>query len=295
MLAAAGSYVIWGVLPFYWKALEHVPALEILGHRIVWSLATAMLLLALMRRRPPIRQVLARRRLLLSVAASATLIAINWLVYVWATNNGHIVEASLGYFVAPLSSVVLGLVVLRERLRLGQWFAVAVAASGVAYMVAASAGTLWVSIALAGSFSVYGLLRKTTSLPSLEGLAAELTILTPISAAGLLAWAWQGEGSFGSVDAATTLLLAGAGAVTAAPLLLFAYGAKRIPLSTLGLLQYLAPALQLAIGVRFYGEAFTSERALGFVLVWTALAVFTFEGIAYARHARASSRVPAAS
>lgn len=286
VVAAAGAYVLWGLFPVYWKTLAHVPALEILGHRIVWSLVAALLLLAVLRRPLPLAQLVRQPRLGASVVASAVLIAVNWLVYVWANNNGHMVEASLGYFITPLVSVVLGLLVLRERLRPGQWLAVAVAACGVAYMVATSAGLLWVSLALAFSFGVYGLLRKTTALPSLEGLTVELTILAPAAIAGLIMLARQSDASFLAGDPATTLLLIGAGAVTASPLLLFAYGAQRVTLATLGIVQYLAPSLQLLLGVLLYQEPFTPERLVGFAFVWSALAVYSIEGIAYSRRRR---------
>jgi chloramphenicol-sensitive protein RarD len=282
-LLAAGAYLIWGVLPIYWHALADVPAQEILIHRILWSFGVVVLLLALRRQWRWLSDGLRHPAVFRVFLVTAVLLAVNWLIYLWANNNGHIVETSLGYFITPLVSVVLGLLVLRERMRSGQWVSVGIAALGVLFLVLTAGGTLWISLALALSFGFYGLLRKTARLGSLEGLTVEMAILFLPAMAYLLWLFGQGEAAFGAASVTTSALLAFSGVVTAVPLLLFASGARLVPLTTLGLLQYIAPTMQFSIGVFLYHEPFDTVRLVGFSIVWFALAVYWVEGYLHRR------------
>lgn len=279
LLTAAVAYILWGLFPIYWKLLQDVPPLEILGHRVVWSLAVVIILLAVRQNWAWMGRMLSRPAILRAAALTALLLIANWFMYIWANNNGHIVEASLGYFITPLVSVLLGLVVLRERLRPGQWLAIGIAAAGVGYLLLNAGGLLWISFGLALTFGFYGLLRKTAHLGSLEGLTVEMGILFLPALAWLVYLQFTGVASFGRSDALTTMLLVGCGLVTAVPLLFFARGAKQVPLSALGVLQYVAPTLQFLLGVLVYGEAFTTARLIGFSIIWTALILYTGEGI----------------
>jgi chloramphenicol-sensitive protein RarD len=275
---ASAAYLLWGVFPIYFKALQKVAPLEILGHRIVWSLAVCAVLLLFLRRLQWLADLRRQPRVLLGFIASSVLVAANWFVYIWAVNSGRVVDASLGYFINPLVNVLIGAAFLHERLRRAQWLAVGVAAAGVSWLTWQAGAVPWIGLMLALSFGLYGLLRKTAALGAIEGLTLETMLLTPLAAA-YLAWLVQtGQSGFAQGDTATRLLLAAAGPVTAVPLLLFAAGARRIPFSTLGLLQYLGPSLQLLLGVWLYNEPF-AERAPGYVLIWIALAVFSIEGI----------------
>jgi len=273
------AYVLWGVFPVYFKALQHVGPTEILAHRMVWSLAFVAAVLALRRRFDWLHEVLQRPALVGRFAATAALVSINWGVYIWAVNAGHVVDASLGYFINPLVNVAIGAVLLHERLRAAQWIAVALAAAGVAWLTWHAGALPWIGLTLAFSFAAYGLLRKTASLGAAEGLALETALLAPLAVAYL---AWLGaidRSAFVEGSAPTRWLLAAAGPVTALPLLAFAAGARRIPFSMLGLLQYIAPTLQLLLGVWLYGEPFEPGKALGFAAIWIALAIYTLEGL----------------
>lgn len=285
-LLAGGAYVIWGVLPIYWKALSSVSPQEILVHRILWSVVVCLALLALRKNWRWLRDGLRHPAVFRVSVITAVLLAANWLTYIWATNNEHIVEASLGYFITPLVNVLLGIVILRERLRVGQLAAILVATLGVIYLIVNAGGLLWISFTLALSFGIYGLLRKTSKLGSLEGLSIEMMILTLPAAVFLLMLAGRGESAFATQSWKVTLLLASTGIVTAGPLLLFASGARLVPLTTLGVLQYLAPTLQFLIGVLIYGEAFTHVRLIGFGIIWVALAIYTAEGFLRRRRQR---------
>lgn len=289
LLTAAVAYILWGLFPIYWKLLQGVPPLEILGHRVVWSLAVVIILLAVRQNWTWMGRMLSRPAILRAAALTALLLISNWFMYIWANNNGHIVEASLGYFITPLVSVLLGLVVLRERLRPGQWLAIGIAAAGVGYLLLNAGGLLWISFGLALTFGFYGLLRKTAHLGSLEGLTVEMGVLFLPALAWLVYLQFTGVGSFGRSDALTTLLLVGCGLVTAVPLLFFARGAKQVPLSALGVLQYVAPTLQFLLGVLVYGEAFTTARLIGFSIIWTALILYTGEGIWQSRRRQPQS------
>jgi len=285
---ASAAYLLWGVFPIYFKALQDVDPLEILAHRILWSLVVCAALLLLLRRLQWLADLRRQPLVLLWFAASALLVAINWFVYIWAVNSGRVVDASLGYFINPLVNVLIGALFLRERLRGAQWIAVAVAAAGVLWLTWQAAAVPWIGLVLALSFGLYGLLRKTAALGAIEGLTLETVLLAPIAAAYLVWLVQAGQSDFVQAGTTTRLLLAAAGPVTAAPLLLFAAGARRIPFSTLGLLQYLGPSLQLLIGVWLYDEPF-AERAPGYLLIWIALAVFSVEGIAHGLRSRAAA------
>lgn len=286
-LYAAGAYVIWGLLPLFWHALHAVPAVEILAHRIVWALAVTMLLSAFSGHLPALWANLRNRRTLGIFTLSAALLTVNWGTYIWAVNAGYVVETSLGYFINPLVNVVFGVLFLRERLRPGQIAAVGVALAGVLYLTALYGAPPWIALALAGSFGVYGLLRKTAPLGSLEGLNLETLIAAVPALAYLLLIESSGGGAFLHVGPATDALLIAAGLVTAVPLLLFAAGARQITMVTLGILQYIAPTLQFILGVTFFGEVVTPQRLVGFVIVWLALVIYTVEGLLRAGPGRA--------
>jgi chloramphenicol-sensitive protein RarD len=275
---ACAAYLLWGVFPIYFKALQDVTALEILGHRILWSLVVCMALLLALRRFQWLADLRRQPRVLLWFTATSVLVAVNWFVYIWAVNAGRVVDASLGYFINPLVNVLIGAAFLHERLRAAQWLAVGVAAAGVLWLTWQAGAVPWIGLVLAVTWGAYGLLRKTAALGPIEGLTLETLLLVPLASMYLLWLVQAGHSDFVQGDAITRMLLLAAGPITAAPLLLFAAGARRIPFSTLGLLQYLAPSLQLLIGVWLYGEPF-SERAPGYVLIWIALAMFSVEGI----------------
>jgi chloramphenicol-sensitive protein RarD len=278
-LAALGCYLLWGLVPLYWRPLAAVDAHELIAHRVVWSLAfTAPLLWWL----GGFREVFAVLRTWRSVGlnfASGALLTTNWLVYVWAVNAGHVIEASLGYFLVPLVNIALGRMVLHERLRPAQWLAISLAAAGVAVQLVQLGRLPWIALALAASFGTYGLLRKRSPLGPLAGLTVETLLLAPF-AAGLLLWRAQaGTGALGNAPALTQGLVLCAGVVTAVPLLLFAYGARRLQLTTLGLLQYAAPIVQFALGVWFFHEVFDRARAQSFALIWAGLLLYTVEAL----------------
>ena len=275
---AALAYLSWGLFPLYFRQVAAVPALEVVLHRTLWSLVFVLALLAMRRQWAWMREVLRQPRVLGAFALSALLLAANWLTYDWAVNNGHVVDASLGYFILPLVNVALGYVFLHERPRPVQWLAVAVAAAGVLWLTVLTGRLPWIALVLALSFGFYGLLRKVAVLGALEGLTLETILLAPVTLAVLGAWAWQGQGALVQGDATTVGWLVLAGPVTAIPLLWFAAGARRIPLATMGILQYISPSLQLALGVWLFHESFESSRLAGFVLIWAALLVYTLEG-----------------
>ena len=279
ILYATGAYLAWGLLPVYWKALQQVPAGEILAHRMTWSLVVVAGLLAARRQWAWIGPVLRSPRILATFTVSALLLAFNWFLYIWAVNSNHVVECSLGYFINPLVSVLLGMVFLRERLRPFQLVAVLTAAAGVLYLAVNYGRLPWIALGLAFSFGFYGLLRKTATLNSLQGLTLETLILFRPALLDLVHLGVEGGGSFVLAGGNTSLLLALAGAATAVPLLLFASGARRISMTLLGVLQYIAPTLQFLLGVFLYGESLTLERLIGFGFVWIALLIFAAEGM----------------
>lgn len=279
MLYAAGAYALWGLFPLYFKALQQIPPTEILAHRMFWSLAFILILLTSRRQWAWLGAVLKRPKVVAGFAASALLLAGNWLIYIWAVNSGHVVESSLGYFINPLLNVLIGSLVLRERLRLVQWAAVALAACGVAWLTWHAGSLPWIALSLAATFAFYGLLRKTASLGPLEGLALETMVLFPLALFYMSYLLWQQQAVFIAVPSTTQWLLALSGPLTAVPLLLFAAGARRISFSLLGLLQYIGPSLQLCLAVWLYHEPFDAVRLTGFVIIWSALAIFSLEGL----------------
>lgn len=279
ILATALAYVMWGLLPIFWKQIKDVPALEILSHRIVWAMLFNLIVLTVLGRWAWVGPTLRNGRTLRIFLLSSVFLSINWLTYIWAVNTGHVVESSLGYFILPLLNVGSGVLFFKERIRPGQWAAIAVAAIGVIYLAFAQGGTLWISFALAITFAIYGVLRKTAPLDSLEGLTVETAFCVLPSAIYLLYLESNGMGKFGHVAGPTTLLLILAGAVTALPLLLFASGVRQIPLSTVGILQYISPILQFMLGAFVYQEPFSPARWVGFAIVWLALIIYTSENL----------------
>jgi chloramphenicol-sensitive protein RarD len=279
MLYAAGAFLSWGLFPLYFHAIKNVPASEILAHRMAWSLLFLMLVLAVRRQWKWLPQVLRQPKVVGSFLASAFLLSANWFVYIWAVNNGHVVDASLGYFINPLVNVLLGMLVLKEKLRRGQWLAIGVAATGVAWLTWQAGQVPYIALVLALSFGAYGLLRKTAALAALEGLSFETLILFPLAVAYLGWLVYNGQSVFLNAESnSTRWLLAAAGPTTAIPLLLFAAGARRIPMSVLGMLQYMSPSLQMLLGVWIFHEAFSSSKLIGFLFIWSALAIYMLEG-----------------
>ena len=274
-LAAALAYILWGLFPLYIKQLHGVPALEIVLHRSWWSMVFVFGLLAVLRRWAWLAPLVRQPRTLAIFGASALLLGCNWLLYVWAVNAGRVLDASLGYFINPLINVMLGFAVLHERPTRVQWAAVALAGAGVLWMAVGAGHVPWVSLVLALSFGLYGLLRKTAPLGALEGLALETLLLAPLALAGVLWLQFSGQGHLAQGNTALDLLLLAAGPFTAIPLLLFASGARRVSMATLGLLQYLGPSIQFVLGVFVYHEPFSASRAIGFALIWAALLVYS--------------------
>lgn len=278
-LAATAAYLIWGTFPIYFKQLPGVPALEVVAHRTVWSLLFIGVMLLALRRWRAVLAVLGQPRLLARCALSAGLLAFNWLVYVWAVQNGHVLDASLGYFINPLVNVALGYLVLHERPRPLQWAAVGLAVLGVAWLTLSAGQWPWVALGLALSFGFYGLARKTVTLGALDGLAVETLCLAPLAVLALVWWSVQGHSAFVQGDAVQMLWLLGSGPLTVVALLLFASGARRITLTTLGLLQYIAPSMVFLLGWGLYGEPVTPARLAGFALIWAALVLYSLDGL----------------
>ena len=277
---AVAAYVAWGLMPLYWHLLKVVPSMQIMAHRVVWSALLVCGWLFYKYGRGWLRETLARPRAAPLLALSGVLIAFNWGLYIWAVNAGHVVETSLGYFINPLVNVVLGVLVLHERLRRLQWIAVGCAALGVAWLTVSAGSPPWIALGLAGSFGLYGLVRKLVSVDPVAGLGLEsLYLFLPALVYVLWAEAGHGGGFSGGWGLGTDLLLVFGGVVTAVPLIGFAYGVRRIPLSVVGLLQYIAPTLQLLLGVWFFHEPFDASRALGFGAIWLGLAIYAGEGL----------------
>lgn len=272
------AYLCWGLFPLYWPLLEPATAGEILSHRVVWSLIFVGVLLAVRRQWAWVRYYLADRRRLALLVSAACIIAVNWFVYIWGVNHGHVVETSLGYFINPLVTVLMGVLLLGERLRRLQWVATGIAAAAVIGLTVDYGRPPWIALTLAFSFGSYGLLKKKANAGALESLTVETAVLVVPAFVYLVAIGARGSGDFGH-DAGRTALLIGTGVITAVPLLFFGAAATRVPLSTLGLLQYLAPTLQFLCGVVVYGEALPLGRLLGFIAVWVALAVFTYDAL----------------
>jgi chloramphenicol-sensitive protein RarD len=291
VVSGIGAYALWGLFPLYFPLLEPAGGVEIVAHRVLWSLVFVAVLLTLARRWASVRAALADRRSMLVLAVAAVLIAVNWLVFVYGVNSGHVVETSLGYFINPLVSVLLGVVVFRERLRRLQWVAVGIAALAVAVLTVDYGRPPWIALTLAASFGLYGLMKKLVRVEAVPGLFVETAVVVVPAVAVLAVMEARGDGTAFDGGPGHLLLLMSCGIATAVPLLLFAAATRRIPLSTVGLLQYLTPLMQLAIGVFIRHEPMPPARLAGFVIVWVALAVFTADSL---RTARAAARGPAA-
>ncbi len=291
MWYAVSAYVAWGLLPVYWKWLQEVPAPQLISHRILWSCFMLCGAILLLRQGPAFRTAARSPRVLLVYAVAALLIGVNWLTYVWAVNAGFIVETSLGYFINPLISVLLGVVFLRERLRVWQWVPVVLALTGVLYLTVVYGTLPWIALTLAFTFGLYGLVKKIAPLGSVGGLTLETGLLLVPAMLYLFYTERTGQGAFLHLGTATDALLVGAGLVTTVPLVMFAAAAQRIPLSLVGILQYIAPTLQFLVGVLLYQEPFTSSQFIGFGIVWAALIVFGIEG-ALAHRMQTADRRP---
>ena len=272
--AAIAAFGMWGLFPLYLIGLRAVSAMQITAHRIAWSCVFVLAWLAIRGELGQLREAVSRDGVLIRLMASAFFIAVNWVGFAWAVNHGHVLEVSLAYFMGPLLNVLLGIVVLSERLDRTQWISVGFAAAGVAYLTFIAGHTPWIALMVGSSFAIYGLIRKTVSIDALPGLAVETILLVPF-AVGYLVWCeLQGVGTFGHTTALVDGLLLVGGVVTSIPLVLFAYGARRIPYSTIGVLQFIAPSLQLLCGLVVFGEPFESARATGFALIWIGLAIY---------------------
>jgi chloramphenicol-sensitive protein RarD len=275
---AVGAYFTWGLFPIYWKWLAHIPALQLLGHRIIWSFLFLALLVLVLRQGAAFRAAVSKPRILLVYSIAAVFLAINWLTYVWAVNAGYIVETSLGYFINPLLSMLLGVVILHERLRPPQWIPVVLAAAGVLYLTFAYGYFPWIGLTLALSFGIYGFIKKVAPLNSLHGVTLETMVLFLPALAFLLYSESMGRGAFLHSGTVENFLMVGAGIITAVPLLMFAAAAQRISLFLVGVLQYIAPTMYFLIGVLVYHEPLTVERLIGFGIIWLALILFAAEG-----------------
>jgi chloramphenicol-sensitive protein RarD len=267
------AYGLWGVMPIYFKWLKAVPSIDIVAHRIVWSLLVLLVLVTLARAWDQVRAAVSSRKAMAMLFLTALLIGTNWLLYVYAINSGHILAGSLGYYLNPLANILLGRFILKERLTWVQWAAVAIAAAGIAVLAAGALGTLWISLTLCFSFATYGLLRKIIHVESLAGLTVETGLLFPIALGWLLLGGAVGRPMFGTGDQ-ETMLLVSAGIVSTVPLLCFTAAARRLAYSTVGMLQFIAPTLQFLLAVAVYGEAFTTAHAIAFGCIWTALILY---------------------
>ena len=278
VLYGVGAYVLWGFFPIYWKYLHVVPALQVIGHRIAWSFVLLLIYIVFAGQWGAFRTSAINWRTIGSYSIAAVLLSINWLMYVWAVNADFIVETSLGYFINPLLSVLLGIAFLRERLRPMQWVPVGIATIGVAYLTFVYGRLPWIALTLALSFGFYGLVKKLSPLGSLYGLTLETGILFPVAVIYLISLEFNGSGAFFHDGVSIDILLIGAGLVTTIPLLMFASAAKQIPLTIVGLLQYIAPSIQFLIGVFLYKEPFDRAHFIGFAIVWVALIIFAIDG-----------------
>ncbi len=289
-LYTVAAFLIWGLSPIFWKAIGHVPSEELVAHRVLWCGVMLVGVLTWQRRWGSLGAMLSHRRSVVALVLTTALIATNWFLYIWAMHHEHILEASLGYFINPLLSVVLGLVFLGERLRRWQWASVGIAAAGVLFLAFRVGKVPWIALTLALTFGFYALLRKQMRASPEEGLFFECALLVPLMLIDLGRREAAGTGAFGHADAATHVLIFATGAITLVPLVWFHHGAKRLPLSTVGLLQYLAPTGQFLLAVTVYREPFETSHLVAFVLIWTALAIFTVD----ARAAWAGSRASGA-
>ena len=289
-LYGAGAYLLWGLFPLYWPLLAPSAPLEVLAHRILWSLVVVVVLLAVTRRVEQVRAAVRDRRRLAQIALAAVVVAVNWGTYIYGVTNDRVVETSLGYFVNPIVTVLLGVVVLGERLRPAQWTALGAAFVAVVVLTVENGSPPWIALVLAFSFGTYGLLKKTAGVGAVEGLAIETGVLLPVAAVYVVV---IGGGTFATEGVGHAALLALSGVVTAIPLLLFGAAASRIPLSTLGVLQYLAPSMQFVLGITLFDEPLPAVKLLGFSLVWCAVALFTVDLLRHGRQLRLQVTAPA--
>jgi chloramphenicol-sensitive protein RarD len=287
------AYVMWGAVPVYWKLMIEISPIEILAHRVIWGMVALLAIVQIARAWPGARAAVADRRTLAMMALSGSLLLVNWGTYIYAVTSGRIIDASLGYFINPLVSVGFGTVILHERLRKLQWLAIGLALAGVAIQSWRLGHLPWISLVLAASFGSYGLVRKVARVDSLAGSFLETTLMVPLAAAYLGVLAAHGAGGLGHARVGMQLLLVSTGVVTAVPLVLFTSAARRLPLSTIGFLQYLTPSGQLVLAIALYHEPFARDQWLAFGLIWLGLSVFTIDLVRAKRSpARSASRVP---
>ncbi len=290
ILYAFGAYIIWGLLPLFWKILDDVPAFQILCHRISWSLVFLLVIQVIKKNLNWLRSAFKNRRIVITFLTTSMLLSVNWFTYIWAVNNDHTIEASLGYFINPLLCVILGVFFLKERPDKVSWLAILLAVIGIIYTIILHGTVPWVALVLAGSFSVYGLLRKQAALNSLQGLSFETLLLFFPATAILIYFEVKGIGSFGHLEFSKNVYLSLAGIATSIPLLLFASAARRIELTTLGILQYIAPTMQFLIGLFIFKEEFSRNSFIGFSFVWLALIIYTANNL-IKRNRRGNSRI----
>ncbi|HQH36357.1 MAG TPA: EamA family transporter RarD [Anaerolineaceae bacterium] len=293
VLFALAAYILWGFFPLYFKAIQQVSALQILAHRIAWGFVFTLAVVLMLRQWKEFRASIFNRRTFLIYAGASVVLGINWFTYVWAVITNHVVESSLGYFINPIVSVLLGVIFLRERLRTFQWVAIAMVTAGVVYLTITFGQLPWISLVLAVTFGFYGLLKKIAPLGALHGITLETAVLTIPSLAYLFIVNANGTGTFGHSTPLLDFLLVLSGPVTAIPLLLFATGARRIPLTTIGLLQYIAPTLQFLLGVLVFHEPFDQTRLIGFMIIWLALVLFSVENLLARRRTPSTAPIPA--
>ena len=293
VLFALAAYILWGFFPLYFKAIQQVSALQILAHRIAWGFVFTLAVVLVLRQWKEFRASVFNRRTFLIYAGASVVLGINWFTYVWAVITNHVVESSLGYFINPIVSVLLGVIFLRERLRTFQWVAIAMVTAGVVYLTITFGQLPWISLLLAVTFGFYGLLKKIAPLGALHGITLETAVLTIPSLVYLLIVNANGTGTFGHSTPLLDFLLVLSGPVTAIPLLLFATGARRIPLTTIGLLQYIAPTLQFLLGVLVFHEPFDQSRLIGFMIFWLALVFFSVENLLARRRTPSTAPIPA--
>lgn len=287
LLYAALAFVWWGLFPLYFRVVTTVPPAQVLAHRVMWCLLFLAALLTWRGQWAWMRRVVRQPKVLAAFVASALLIGANWLAYIWAVSRGHVLEASLGYFITPLVNVLLGMTILHERLRRAQWLALAIAAGGVLWLTLQAGRPPWIALSLAVSFGGYGLLRKIAVLGALEGLTLETLLLAPLALLTLGIATLDGSASFPAPDALTNLWMIALGPITAVPLLLFAAGARRLSMATLGIMQYLGPSIQFLLGLWVFHEPFSAARFGGFACIWAALVIYTLDGWRVSRVAAA--------
>lgn len=292
ILYAIAAHLMWGLFPLYFKTLQSIPPLELMLQRLIWSALFLAALMTALRRWRWLVDLRQRPKVIGATAASAMFLSLNWYLYVWAVNNGHIIESSLGYFINPLVNVLLGYVVLKERLRPVQWTAISLAALGVLWLTWFNGHLPWIALTLAGSFGIYGLLRKTGALGAMEGLTMETLLLLPFGLTGLFMLTREQGSGFAAASTSLQWLVVASGPITAIPLLFFAAAARRLPLSLLGILQYVGPSMQFLIGVFVYHEAFDQARLLGFAAIWAALVVYSLESLWQSKRVASAETVP---